>query len=560
MKRLFSLFIVLILIGSLMVVAQSDSTGAADNAGTDLSTGASNDESADDDDTVTAAEVNEAEDEDSSIAPSEDISDVTLTDAEEDVSVSPDMPNIKVNVNCLRLCKKLGKTLYTETEVSGRRIRFLTSECLDVCRSRNVLVRRVLRAASDVPRPTAVNASRPVVTSAGTPQQIAATNIRAQILARAQNRWEGLNDAQKERLRNVYQNVQDNDAYKLKRLEGLDSDKMKVLASLDADQIKNIMKLPRAQVQKVFTEYTAEELMDPSVRNQIRQEIQAQNQLKRNNFKQRQVAQQQIEQARQRYLQAKEKYLNARNRYMNARQRVIQNREKIKACFQEGADTEGCEDHLNVSKEFLLNTADSLIAALEKVKEKVEASEDINSTTYAELMEELQNVIAELEMAKDNLEDAETVEDIRAAAAELKELWPDAKRLLKRGTGRLLNSKIGGIIARSEALESRLERIIAKLEEEGIDTSFIDGMMDDFSQKVQLAKDKYELAREKWTQAKTPGEVDDIVREGNEFMKQARDYLEEANQKIRDIIREIKTQNQGSLAIEEAEEEEAEED
>ena len=126
-------------------------------------------------------------------------------DIEEDVVLSLDRPNIRVPVNCLRVCKNLGKRLYTETDVSGKKIRVISKDCLGVCRVKKLL------NSNDVVRTVA---SKEIAV-----RKVTTANLRDRIVEKAKTNWQNLDESQKKRLKRYYEGVKEVDAYKLRKLQ-----------------------------------------------------------------------------------------------------------------------------------------------------------------------------------------------------------------------------------------------------------------------------------------------------------------------------------------------------
>ncbi|MFP4401090.1 MAG: Kazal-type serine protease inhibitor domain-containing protein [Candidatus Woesearchaeota archaeon] len=377
-------------------------------------------------------------------------------------------------------------------------------------------------------------------------------NIRKRLVNAARERWSELDENNKEKITNLYNQVKDNEAYKLRALKEFDSEKAKKIAQLKSEEFEQIIDLGRAEAKKVLDKYSAEDLKKKEVQDKIMSQVEEKQELIENGYKRREIAREKLEDARLRYENAKDNFQNARERYVNSKQKINQNREQIRECFSEESDQAMCDEHINISKEFLLGTTDSLLNALEKIKAKIESSEMINETKAQDMLSEVDSVIDSLKESKSLLEDAETVSEIKDTAAKVKESWPEAKRILKRGSGVVLNEKIRGTVARAEALEMRLEKILAGLEEKGKDTSSIDEKLSEFSEMISLAKENYDLAGKKWMEAKTSGETDDLAKEANQYMARAREHMKQANEIVREIVKMIKEENQGSLDVDES--------
>jgi chromosome segregation ATPase len=270
----------------------------------------------------------------------------------------------------------------------------------------------------------------------------------------------------------------------------------------------------------------------------------------------REITKEKIEQARERYQEAKEKYQTAKERYAQAKSMVREVKGVIAKCREEDGSERCVQARSQIkvhSKDFLSNTADRIINVLEKLKAKVEANEDLTEEQAAEMIEDIDAKIAEIQAAKEsaeNLTNVSTKQEIQEAARVLKQKWVKTRVVAKRNAGRLVNEKIGGIIVRAEKLQVKLERILAKLESQGYDTSGIEDKLAEFDAEITAANEKYEAAR---AQLETRGEA-------NRLMKEARQNLKNAHFILKDIFFSIKGIADGQRLLEAPAEELEEED
>ncbi len=257
-------------------------------------------------------------------------------------------------------------------------------------------------------------------------------------------------------------------------------------------------------------------------------------------FKARKIAQNKLMQAKQSYTKAKERYEEARKNYASAQNQFRETKQKLEDC-EEG--TEDCsqlkEGIREKSKEFLLKAADNIIEHLNKVKANVEANEDLSEEEAAEIIAKMDEMISEIESAKSTIESSEDKEEIIEAAKTLKNAWSRVRKRLSVHSGRIVNSRIGGIVVRIKQLEVKLERILARMEENEIDTTEIQSLIDEFNVKTSDAKSNYESALEKFDEAKDAedsGTKQELGLAGHELMKKAHSALQEAQKLLRDVV------------------------
>ena len=269
------------------------------------------------------------------------------------------------------------------------------------------------------------------------------------------------------------------------------------------------------------------------------------------------IAKTNIAKVREQFEAAKQQYATAREQYTEAKQSIEENRERLRECKEEA--TEDCKlvvkEVKKDVKDFLLGAADRILAALEKVQSRVEAS-SMTDDEKLEILADIEERIAAVDAAKESinaLTETSTKAEIKEVTAELKDAWKGARAGLKTGVGRLANEKIHGVVVKSEQLQTKLERTIAKLEEQGYDVSGIEDLKAEFDAKIADAKTHYDAAVAMYAQEIVPGEVDELMKEANAEMKAAQESLKEAHQVLKEIVDEIKeVQEKGP---EEAEEE-----
>ncbi len=279
-------------------------------------------------------------------------------------------------------------------------------------------------------------------------------------------------------------------------------------------------------------------------------------------YKARAIVKTKLVEAKGRFLNAKEKYSEAKEKYADTKLEFQDAKEKIAECKDQNAtECAQLEDEIRAkAKEHLLNIADVIIENLNKIKSKAESSEDLVEEDAKELIEKIDAQIQEIEGIKAKIEAAETKEEITEAAKELKDKWALLKENAEVHAGRVVNARIGGIIVKSKQLEDKLNKVLERMAEKGIDTSSVESLIAEFNAKIDSAAEHYKLAVEKFEEAKaaeTPGS--ELINEAQGHMKEAHKALQEAQQILKDITSTIK-QSGGGEELEESEEEEASEE
>jgi len=253
---------------------------------------------------------------------------------------------------------------------------------------------------------------------------------------------------------------------------------------------------------------------------------------KRLEFKKRIVSKKKIKDAEEKFKEAQEKLEEAKEK--------LENRKKLLQEAQEAGDEKGIKEH---AKQGLLRATDAIIAHLEKVKNKVKESEDLSEEEVSSIVADLDAKIVEINDAKATAEAAATKEEIRTAAKKINAAWKRIKVKTEQHARNLVNEKVRGILKRSEQLERKLDRILAEMEEKGIEVEAIDEKESQFSNKVAEARDKLKQSQEKFKEAKATGIDEDrksLLEETKSLAREAHDSLKEAHDILKEIVRSIK--------------------
>ena len=260
-------------------------------------------------------------------------------------------------------------------------------------------------------------------------------------------------------------------------------------------------------------------------------------------FKARVIEKKMLETANTDFLKAKEDLLQSLKDYKEAKLRFQDAKKKLAECKDK--ETDECvklrEDITARAKEQLIKSADSILEHLNKLKSKIESNEYADSDEASDMLAKIQEKITAVEEIKNKIQVAKTKEEVTEAAKELRELWAKSKVRLKEYATRTVNARIGGIIVKSKQLQVKLENILARMTEKGIDTATMQPMIDEFDALIEKARSNYELAVSKFKEAKAKETPDAaLIQEAQKYMKDAHSSLKDAQQKLRDIILSIK--------------------
>jgi len=285
----------------------------------------------------------------------------------------------------------------------------------------------------------------------------------------------------------------------------------------------------------------------PVLANRIMEKRNEQNRITKNVMvkefiKKREIVREKLQQAEQRFQKAKEAYQNNKEKHERVRNEFLGLKQMYNQCklgnLTNSTDmncTEYEAELLEKAKEDLLTLADRLIDHLEKVKSRIEGAENINQTEADEAIAKIDDFISQLEDAKDLVEAADTKAELTEASAAIRAIWKNMDLDVFRFAERVINSRVGEIYARSRALESNLNRVLARLEAKGINTTEMKDLTDSFREHLDNAKAYMDSANEKFAKAKE-------IRTGNltNSTEEAKAKLEEGKQLTRDAHNELK--------------------
>lgn len=264
----------------------------------------------------------------------------------------------------------------------------------------------------------------------------------------------------------------------------------------------------------------------------------------------KQISKEKAIEARERYAKAKEFYQEKLEKAKDRRANFLELKEKKEASEQEKVEA---------AKEYLIEKIELVMGHLDKLKERVESTESMDEEKATAIVERIDTEMAKLEELVDKTKEAQTKEDIRAVVERLKKIWKGFQPETKGYAIGLMHAKVNDIIVRSNELEKKLDSMIEGAELRDIDVSIVDEAVNEFSQKIESARQAYVDSKDMLQEAtdfrkdlKEPSDAEIekyniMVKEANEKLKEARDLIQEANELLKDIIKELKEAYGGVL-------------
>jgi DNA repair exonuclease SbcCD ATPase subunit len=248
---------------------------------------------------------------------------------------------------------------------------------------------------------------------------------------------------------------------------------------------------------------------------------------------------------------SEEKVKEAKERFEKAKQRFEDNKKELnesRHAFKEALKNKNATGAIENAKVFLTSSADAVINAIEKIKSKVSENNDLTQEEADNIISEMDAKIKEMQDAKAKVAAATTKEEIKAAGKEIVRAWERMKNIIKIHAERQVLSKTNEVVKMSEQLEKRLEATLEKLSEKGYNTTGINSKIDEFSAKINDAREKYNEAVLKFAAAKEARagnatanpDATALLKAGKSLMEAAHKDLKDAHEILKGIISEIR--------------------
>lgn len=201
------------------------------------------------------------------------------------------------------------------------------------------------------------------------------------------------------------------------------------------------------------------------------------------------------------------------------------------------------------AKPHLLNTANAVLEALNRLRARTESSDYLEEADKKEILSNIDAKIANVKdlMAKiEALNENSTPEEIKQVAEDIKVVWKNLRPFLELQGKKVGIIRIGGVIKKSEKLEGRLQRTLEKLKSKGFDVSNLDALITEFNNHIKEAKANHVEALKLISAGDVKG--------AHEKLTEAKKHLKLAQDALRKIVQEIKNRDKTTLETPEPEE------
>ena len=219
---------------------------------------------------------------------------------------------------------------------------------------------------------------------------------------------------------------------------------------------------------------------------------------------------------------------------------------KVDECGEKSTQEckEAKQNQLNEAKAFLINTLETIIAKLEKMKLTVEAESSVTVEESSLNIADLEKALVEIRQMKGDAEksaESEIKNQIKKSNERLKELQTDIEKV----SGFVQASRMGGILVKSAKLSEKLNRVLEKIALDKTDTSASVRIIAEFNSQLDLLRKDFESVQIKFkeTGLVKAGDRKNILNEAQHLMDSFKQRLNTLHEKLQEILVELKKKN-----------------
>ena len=256
------------------------------------------------------------------------------------------------------------------------------------------------------------------------------------------------------------------------------------------------------------------------------------------NFKVRPIAAVAKEARKEAFEKLKTEEKTLKGNYKERLDKLKETKERLRNCGNETQSDECTKiraDAVERAKEAALKAVDRLVTHLQKLKEKLQSSENIPEAEAAERIAKIDALLSEIGAIKQKISAATSKKELNTAVKELKDAVKKIKRASEAHSQGLLRAEINGVIHRTEVIEKKLDCALSGLEAKGTDTLAVDAKLAEFSSTMGTAREKLTTAKEFLA-----SEDDTKIAEGKKLIREARDLVRKAHMMLEEIRKDIR--------------------
>lgn len=180
-------------------------------------------------------------------------------------------------------------------------------------------------------------------------------------------------------------------------------------------------------------------------------------------------------------------------------------------------------------------------------EEAINATKDYLNSTIAWMIESLDaeedaDYIAALNAEKEEIGAANSRDQLAESAKDIRDIWKEARKDRVSSAAKSVNNKLNAVIKKSENMAQRLDKEIARMEQDGEDVTELQAMLDEYNDLIAEAKEYQEEARNAYTNGNENGEA---LRN----MNQAGQSIKDANAVLKSMLQALKQHREGLVVL-----------
>jgi chromosome segregation ATPase len=227
-----------------------------------------------------------------------------------------------------------------------------------------------------------------------------------------------------------------------------------------------------------------------------------------------------------------------------ARENLLKNKDKLKDC--KNTNTTECDDlrveiKLN-AQETLLSTADHILDVLAKLKEQVQANEQISAEDKDKMVSDIDAKMKEVQDARDKiaaLDENSDKSDIQDATQAIREAWKDSRASIKARAAQLAWGEMKAVTDAVMRMSEKLDTTIANYKAKGVDVSSTETLKTTFDSQLEAANTHLTAAKDAYLGI-TVDNVDAKAKTVRDELQAARTSLKEAHVTLKEITKNLR--------------------
>ncbi len=242
------------------------------------------------------------------------------------------------------------------------------------------------------------------------------------------------------------------------------------------------------------------------------------------------------EKTKEQFLMEKEKYENTKKKFEEAKDTF----EKASKQLRDRKDNKSVEDLKLKGKDYILRSIERAESHLEVLKDRLESSENKGNLPF-DAIKLIDSHISQLEALKTRVQQANTIQELRDAHKELKDIVNRINLETRYSMGIILNHRIDNFITKSDNVTVRLENAIEELKAQGNDTKKLEDDLADFKNEMKKAKESQNKTLEFFADHKgfaSDGNVTD-ERDAKAFLKEANDLQRQTIKNLKEAGKDV---------------------